>query len=196
LDVTELLHLHTQRLHLRRPRPEDAAAMSAYRGLPEVARYQSWETFGVADAARLIADQQTVMPATPDSWLQLMMVLGESGLVIGDCGIHFLSNAAQQVELGITLDPCYQNRGLACEALEGVLGYVFDTLKMHRVSATTDAENRAAQKLFRRLGFRQEADFVEHVWFKGAWGSEYVFAILQREWEVRPSLHRSTRQEV
>jgi RimJ/RimL family protein N-acetyltransferase len=168
--------------------------MSAYRGLPEVARYQSWETFGVADATQLITDQWSVRPATPDSWLQLMIVLAESGLPIGDCGIHFLSNAAQQVELGITLDPCYQNRGFACEALEGVLEYVFDTLKMHRVSATTDAENKSAQKLFQRLGFRREAYFVEHVWFKGAWGSEYVFAMLEREWQVRRNRHGSTRQ--
>jgi RimJ/RimL family protein N-acetyltransferase len=133
----------------------------------------------VTDASQLIADQLTVKPATPDSWLQLMIVLAESNLPIGDCGIHFVSDARQQVELGITLDPCYQNRGFAREALEGVLGYVFDTLEMTRVSATTDAENNAAHKLFQRLGFRQEAHFVEHLWFKGAWGSEYVFAMLQ-----------------
>ena len=191
LGVNEQVQLLTQRLCLRRPRPEDAAAMSAYRGLPQVARYQSWETFGLADAAQLIADQQTVS-ATPGSWLQLMIVLAESGQPIGDCGIHFLSNASQQVEIGITLDPRYQNRGLACEALRGVLGYVFDTLNMQRVSATTDAENTAAQKLFGRLGFRQEAHFVENIWFKGAWGSEYVFAMLQREWQSRPISGRST----
>jgi RimJ/RimL family protein N-acetyltransferase len=54
------------------------------------------------------------------------------------------------------------------------------------------AENKAAQKLFQRLGFRQEADFVEHIWFKGAWGSEYVFAMLQREWLARPHPHHSS----
>ena len=190
--MTEHLQLHTRRLHLRRLRSEDAAAICAYRGLPEVARYQSWETFEVADATQLITDQLAVEPATPDSWLQLMIVLTESGLPIGDCGIHFLSNATQQVELGITLDPCYQRRGFACEALEGVLSYVFDTLKMQRVSATTDAENKAAQNLFQRLGFRQEAHFVENVWFKGAWGSEYEFAMLRREWQVRPNANHST----
>ena len=190
--MIDALQIHTPRLHLRRPRPEDAAAISAYRSLPEVARYQSWETFGIEDASRLIADQLAVEPATTGSWLQFMIVLAESGQPIGDCGIHFPSNAAQQVELGITLDPCYQNRGFACEAIEGVLSYVFDRLNMHRVSATTDAENKAAQNLFQRLGFRQEAHFVEHVWFKGAWGSEYVFAMLQREWQVRPNPHHSS----
>lgn len=158
--------------------------MSYYRGLPEVARYQSWTTFGLADAAQLIADQQAIEPATPDSWLQLMIVLADSDQAIGDCGIHFLSNA-QHVELGITLDPSYQHRGLACEALECVLQYVFGALNMRRASATTDAENISAQRLFQRLGFRQEAHFIENVWFKGAWGSEFLFALLQSEWQDR-----------
>jgi len=183
--VTEFIELCTARLHLRRPRPDDAAAISAYRGLPEVARYQSWETFDVDEASQLIADQLAIEPGTEGSWLQLMIVVTDSAQIIGDCGIHFLLNAARQAELGITLDPRYQHRGFAGEAVEGVLTYLFGSLNLHRVSATTDAENTAAQNLFERLGFRREAHFVEHLWFKGAWGSEYVFAMLQREWRVR-----------
>jgi RimJ/RimL family protein N-acetyltransferase len=190
-----LFQLHTQRLHLRRPQADDAAAISAYRGLPEVARYQSWNTFGLDDAAQLILDQQTVTPGALGSWLQLMILLAENGQPIGDCGIHFLTNAPQQVELGITLDPRYQNIGFAREALESVLSYVFDKLNVHRVAATTDVENVAAQNLFYRLGFRREAHLIEHVWFKGAWGSEYVFALLQREWQMRPNLHHRARQD-
>ena len=63
------------------------------------------------------------------------------------------------------------------------MAFAFDSLGMHRVSAVTDAENGPAAALFRRLGFRQEAHFVEHVWFKGSRGSEFVFALLRREWE-------------
>ena len=66
-----------------------------------------------------------------------------------------------------------------------MLRYVFETLGKHRASAVTDAENQAAARLLLRLGFRQEAHFVEHVWFKGAWGSEYLFAMLRREWQAR-----------
>jgi RimJ/RimL family protein N-acetyltransferase len=190
--VAKVPQLHTKRLNLRHLRLEDAVAISAYRGLPEVAKYQSWKTFGLEEATQLIAGQLTVKWAAADSWIQLLIILSESGQPIGDCGIHFPSNAPQQVELGITLDPSYQNRGFASEAIEGVLSYVFDSLNMHRASATTDAENKAAQNLFQRLGFRWEAHFVEHLWFKGAWGSEYVFAMLQREWQVRPNPHHST----
>jgi RimJ/RimL family protein N-acetyltransferase len=130
------------------------------------------------------------MPDTPGTWLQLALVLRESGEVVGDCGIHFRRDEPRQVELGITLGPAYQGRGLAKEALSSVLGYVFDSLGKHRASAVTDVENHLAAGLFRSLGFRQEAHFVEHVWFKAAWGSEYVFALLQREWQASRGSHR------
>src|SRR5688500_18246153 len=99
--------------------------------------------------------------------------------MFGDCGIHFLADDERQVELGISLSSAYHGRGPAAEALGSVLRYVFDALGKHRTRAVTDAENHSAASLFRRLGFRQEAHFVEHVWYKGAWGSEFLFALLQ-----------------
>jgi RimJ/RimL family protein N-acetyltransferase len=182
--VGEPLVLRSQRLLLRPVHPADAAAIAAYRSLPEVARFQSWESFGPADADRLIADQSAVVPGTPGTWLQLALVLSESATVVGDCGIHFRKDDPQQVELGATVAPAHQGRGLASEALRRVLAYVFGTLGKHRALAVTDAENQAAAALFRRVGFRQEAHFVEHVRFKGGWGSEYIFAMLHREWQA------------
>lgn len=178
----ESLELRSPRLALRRLRPDDAAALAGYRGLPEVARFQSWETFGPDDAARMIADQAAVIPDTPGTWLQLAATLAESGEVIGDCGIHFRADDPRQVELGITFAPARHGCGLASEALRAVLDWVFGPLGKHRASAVTDAANAPAARLFERVGFRREAHHVEHVWFKGAWGDEHVFALLAREW--------------
>jgi RimJ/RimL family protein N-acetyltransferase len=36
--------------------------------------------------------------------------------------------------------------------------------------------------LLERVGMRREAHFVENVFFKGAWGSEFLLAMLAREW--------------
>jgi len=160
-------------------------AITAYRGLPEVARFQSWDTFRLPDAERLIADQSAVVPDSPGTWLQLALVAIETRSVVGDCGIHFRADDPRQVELGITLAPGHQGCGLATEALNAVLEYVFDRLGKHRVFAVIDADNEAAASLMRRIGLRKEAHHIENVWFKGAWGSEYVFALLRREWQAR-----------
>jgi RimJ/RimL family protein N-acetyltransferase len=180
----EPLELWSQRLCLRRLLTDDASAIREYRCLPAVARYQSWESFELADAERLIAEQRGVVPGTPGTWLQLALILQETGNLIGDCGIHFRVDEPEQVEIGITLAPSHHRRGLAAEALGSVLQFVFGQLGKHRVTAFADVENHAAENLLRRLGFRQEAHYVENVWFKGSWGSELLFARLRREWQA------------
>ena len=88
--------------------------------------------------------------------------------------------------------PSHQGQGVASEAMEAVLDYVFGVLGKHRASAITDADNLPAARLLRRLGFRQEGHFVEHTWFKEAWGSELSFGLLRREWEQRSGGRIST----
>ena len=175
---TTFAELSSARLVLRRLRPDDVAAICAYRALPEVARYQSWDTYTPHDAEQLVAKMHALDPDTPGTWFQLGITLGDE--LIGDCGLHFLD--AEQVELGITLSPAHQGRGYAAESVARVLKYLFADRGKHRVTATTDAANAAAASLFARLGFRKEAHFVQNVWFKGAWGDEFAFALLRDKW--------------
>ncbi|NPD68484.1 GNAT family N-acetyltransferase [Lichenicola cladoniae] len=179
--------LTSQRLILRPLLASDAAGLCGYRSDPQVARYQSWTGFDEADAIALIAEQEDLEPDLPGTWLQLALIETASNMMVGDCGLHFLESDTNQVELGITLSRSHQRQGYGAEAVRRVLVYLFDELGKHRVFAITDADNHAAVGLFRRLGFRQEAHFVEHVYFKGTYGSEFVFAMLAREWPARPA---------
>jgi RimJ/RimL family protein N-acetyltransferase len=179
---TGFVELRSPRLLLRRLRPADAPALCRYRSLPEVARFQSWDAFGPAEAEALIAGQLGLHPDTPGTWFQLAIV---AEAVIGDCGLHVRADDPRQAEVGVTLDPGHQGRGYAAEALGRVLDYLFLARGKHRVTATTDALNGRAAGLLARLGFRREGHFVRNVWFKGRWGDEFAFALLRDEWERR-----------
>ncbi len=48
-----------------------------------------------------------------------------------------------------------------------------------------DCLNDRSVALLERLGFRREGHFLQNVWFKGAWGDEYLYAILREEWLAR-----------
>jgi len=50
------------------------------------------------------------------------------------------------------------------------------------VRAELDPRNDASIALCRRLGMREEAHFVEDMWFKGEWADTGVYAILASEW--------------
>ena len=86
------------------------------------------------------------------------------------------------MEVGFTLAPEHQGNGYATEALRGFLDHAFVALDKHRVIAVTDALNTPAAALLTRVGMRQEAHFHDNVFFKGTWGSEFLFAMLDHEW--------------
>src|SRR5260370_128882 len=131
---------------------------------------------------------QSPIMAPVAAWM-MAIIHAATGAIIGDCGLHCRKDNPREMEIRITLSPRPHRRCYADEAVECLLDYVFGSLDKHRVIAATDVLNRPAIALCRRLGFRQEAHFVEHLWFKGQWGSEFVFAMLKREWEERRTQH-------
>lgn len=175
--------LSTPRLQLRRLVRDDLPAMVAYRSQPSVARYQSWTpAWSMRDAVALFeADQATVF-GTPGTWTQLALVEHGSGASCGDVALHFDDRQPDTIELGVTLSPAHQGRGLAAEALRAVVSWAFDTRGAHRVFAQADARNTAVRRLFARLGFRQEAELRDAEWWKGEWTTLCVYAALAPEW--------------
>jgi len=178
-----MLILETPRLILRPFQDSDLEPFVAYRSDPEVARYQGWDApYSVERATEFIAEMSHKQPAVQGEWYQLAVELKQGAPLIGDCAFHTLAHDARQAEIGFTLARQYQGQGHAAEAVTRLLDYLFRDLGLHRAVASCDVDNLASARLLERVGMRGEAHFVENIWFKGAWGSEYLYALLQREW--------------
>lgn len=171
----------SSRFRLRPFTEADLPEFARYRALPDVARFQSWSSYSLTDARKLFDAMQSTPFGNPGSWHQIAIADKNTDRLLGDCALHFLEDQ-RQAEIGFTLAPEHQGQGLAGDALGLLLDYVFGDLGMHRVIAVTDAENLPARALLTRLGFRQEAHFVENIFFKGRWGDECLFACLASEW--------------
>ncbi|HEU0025615.1 MAG TPA: GNAT family protein [Ktedonobacterales bacterium] len=181
-DVPVFHTLETARLRLRRFIDADMPALLAYRNDPEVARYQSWETITESDARAFIIDQVDLQPGTPGSWFQFAIALKTTDALIGDCMLHVNDDDRPQGEIGYTLARAHQGQGYATEAIRAVLAYAFETLALHRVTATADCRNAPSFRLLERVGMRREGHFLQHAWYKGEWCDEYLYAILHSEW--------------
>jgi len=178
-----MIHLETPRLILRPFQESDLEAFSGYRSDPEVARYQGWEApYSLEQAAAFIREMQSTRPGAPGEWYQIAIERKNTPGLIGDCAFHILAHDPRQAEIGFSLASAYQRQGYATEAVGRLLDYLFGDLDLHRVTATCDAENHASARLLERVGMRREGHFIENIWFKGAWGSEYAYAVLQAEW--------------
>ena len=178
-------YFETERLRVRGFTPDDVEPFVSYRADPEVARYQSWADYTLEQGQSFVESLQRAEPGVPGEWFQLALEARSSGALVGDLALHVDADEPRQAEVGFTLDPAYQGEGLATEALRGFLDWLFPTFGLHRVVAVTDALNTPAAGLLERVGLRREAHFVDNVFFKGAWGSEYLYAVLEREWTRR-----------
>lgn len=181
--MPEFTSLESERCRLRHFTEADLPAFARYRAVPDVARFQSWSDYSLEDAQQLYATLLRTSFGKPGTWYQLAIADKRDDALLGDCAVHFLEDD-RQLEIGFTLAPEHQGQGLAGEALSVLLDHVFKVMNKHRVIAITDARNQAARKLLLRLGFRQEAHYVQNVFFKGEWGDECLFACLAREWRA------------
>jgi aminoglycoside 6'-N-acetyltransferase len=169
----------TERLGVRRFTTADAEAFAAYRSVPEVARYQSWDApVSLSDALELVAEFAQGDPVAA-GWFQYAIDL--DGVLIGDLGLNLHDNL-MQAELGFTLSPAYQGNGYATEAVRGLLDHLFVERKLHRVSAECDARNTASARLLERVGFRQEGLRLSNSWFKGEWTDDLLFGLLRTDY--------------
>ena len=122
----------------------------------------------------------------PGQWFQFALEDRASRALVGDLAFKISEDEPREAEVGFTLAATQHGKGYATEALIGLLDYAFGIAALHRVIAVTDALNAPAAALLKRVGMRREAHFVDNVFFKGAWGSEFLFAVLDREWSARP----------
>ncbi len=177
----------TPRLLVRPFAAADLEAFVAYRAHPDVERYQSWSGYTLDQGRELIESMQGVTPGVPGQWYQFALEERTGSTLVGDLALKVDESEPRAAEVGFSLAPAHQGKGYGTEALQALLGYAFGTLKLYRVIAVTDALNTPAAALLERVGMRREAHFHENVFFKGAWGSEFLFAMLEREWGVAAS---------
>lgn len=77
-----------------------------------------------------------------------------------------------QAELGYDLLPAYQKQGFMQEALETVMHFAKEQLKLKQVSATVNTENQASIRLLERNNFKWARKLEEEEKFSGEQGQE------------------------
>ncbi len=117
--------------------------------------------------------------------LCLAVVLETIQKVIGEVTLFWRSEKHRQGEIGFIFNPQFSGYGYATEASKVLLEIGFEKMKLHRMYGRCDARNVASYKLMERLNMRREAHLIHNERFKGEWGDELIYALLQTEWESR-----------
>ena len=143
----------TERLVLRRPRPEDAEAIFAsYASDPEVTRFVSFKCHVSLDETRAFLDfsdaEWSRWPAGP-----YLIERRGSGALLGSSGLMF--ETRRRAATGYVLARDAWGKGYATEALRGVVG-VARSVGVLRLSALCHTEHAASARVLEKAGFLRE----------------------------------------
>lgn len=186
-----LPEIDTGRLKLRLARPGMEAAMAGFlsesftghldRWFPPVSEAYFTEGYWHERLAAWVDDYRA------DRGARFVMQLrprdgGEPPLdaaLVGTCSYtNFVRGAFHACHLGYQVGRRYEGRGFMSEALRGCNGYVFGTLRMHRIMANFRPENARSRALLQRLGFAEEGLARDYLFIDGAWRDHVLTALV------------------
>ncbi|MFK0295207.1 GNAT family N-acetyltransferase [Streptomyces sp. NPDC090442] len=177
----------TERLVLRAFTPQDLDDLHDLHRRPDVTRYLLWDTRSREEAATALATRcrEVGLTAEGDN-LAIAVQLRDTGRLIGEFNLHWLSAELGRAEIGFVLHPDHSGRGYATEAGRQVLRVAFARYGFHRVIGMCNGNNTASMRLMERLGMRREAFFVQGEMLKGERADLAVYAMLGEEWGPAP----------
>lgn len=180
------LPIETKRLLLRPFLPDDLDALHAILSRPDVNRYLYTEPHSPEETREALERRmrrEGAMAKEGDA-LGLAVVLRDTGQLIGDGLLIWLSEKHRQGEIGFIFHPDFHGQGYASEMARELLRLGFETYDLHRLIGRCDARNTASSGLMQRLGMRREAHLRQNEFVKGEWCDEQVYAMLDDEWRA------------
>lgn len=93
--------------------------------------------------------------------------------------------------LGYYVGARFSNQRFMTEALQLVLRYAFQRLKLHRLEANIQPGNQASISLVRRAGFVREGFSRKYLKIDGRWRDHERWAILAEDWRQQNHQERS-----
>lgn len=158
-EISRNFSIDTKRLTLRRWCEDDAEALYKYASDGRVSEMALWPRHTSVDMSReVIRDFFLPNPYT------FAMVLKETDEPIGCIGLvpvgdeHF-KPLTNESEVGYWIGHPYWGKGLTSEALLSLMDFCRDTLHLESLLITTDANNKASQRVAEKCGFHHIADY-------------------------------------
>ena len=151
--------LATERLTLRQLVINDEQEIFILRSDREINKYLDRQISNTIDDARDFINKINENINKNDS-LYWAITLGDRNLFVGTICLFSFSDEDGKCEIGYELLTNFQGQGIMKEAVEKVIDYAFNTIKVQEIEAFFHRDNQRSIKLLEKFSFRNsnEAD--------------------------------------
>ncbi len=180
--------LETERLILRRFKPEDAEEM--YRNWasdPEVTRFLTWPCHPSPEATKALLEEWAARYADGGVFNWAIEHRG-SRQVIGSIAVGKLIEEISSAEIGYCLSRVFWGQGIMPEALMAVMRFLFEEAEVNRICACHDVNNPNSGRVMEKAGLEYEGTLRQAGKNNRGICDIVVRAALRREWKAAGSI--------
>lgn len=102
--------------------------------------------------------------------------------LVGMIGLNKYSRENNRIELSFELSKDYWGRGIISSAIEKVLDFAFNEMKINRVEALTSPKNLASCRVLSKNGFIKEGILKEYRCCQSKYHNMAMYSILERKY--------------
>jgi ribosomal-protein-alanine N-acetyltransferase len=181
--------LQTPRLLLRDMQDFDTADANEYDSKLDVVRYMEREPLTLEGSLAFIQETRAkTLAQSPRRTYDLALVPKTgpfTGRMMGRVGLSVDRPEHHEATIWYVLNPAVVGQGYVTEAMESLITFGFETLKLHRIFADCDPRNGASVRVAERLHMVREAHLRENYFLRGEWCDSYIYAVLAKDWAAR-----------
>ena len=142
---------------------------------------------GVFRLARTKAEFQHLLErASTDSTEIFLICEAESGRIVGVISLsQIFYGPFKSAYMGYALGIGFTGKGFATEAIRLMTRHAFMELKLHRIEANIQPQNKASKNAAKRSGFLLEGYSPRYLKIGGKWRDHERWAITKEDWKEK-----------
>ncbi|GHA60094.1 GNAT family N-acetyltransferase [Pontibacter akesuensis] len=179
------LLLKSTRLTIKLVAPADLESIHALHSLPETDAYN---TLGIPESLEHTKQilQEWINASQKDRQPEYTFSITHEKKFIGLIALKVGREKYKRAEVWYKLDVAHWGKGFATEALDAVLAFGFEELKLHRIEAGCAVANTGSVRVMEKVGMSREGRKRKVLPLKSGWSDNFEYGILAEEWEPRP----------
>ena len=177
-----IMTLQTNRLNLRQLSIRDLDKIHELHSLPETDQFN---TLGIPETIktteRIVNEWLAEQNAIPQAAYIFCIDSNKSKHFIGLIALNLGKINFRTAEVWFKIHTDYWRQGYTTEALNKLLDFGFNDLKLHRIEAGCAVENIASSKVLEKVGMTKEGMKRKKLPIRGEWKDNYFYAILEED---------------